>query len=49
VIFQRKLKEKKLENPDIKDQEDVNPIEEKTYRDVEVQTMEDPGMLTYRN
>jgi hypothetical protein len=46
----RKLKEEKLENPDIKAQEDANPVEEKTYRDVGVQTMEDPGRerLTYR-
>jgi hypothetical protein len=35
------LKEKELENPDIKAQEDANPIEEKTYRDVGVQMMED--------
>jgi len=42
----RKLKEEKLENPDTKTQEDANPVEEKTYRDVGVQTMEDPGKLT---
>jgi hypothetical protein len=45
----KKLKEEKLENPDIKAQEDVNPVEEKTYRDVGVQTMEDPGKLTNQN
>ena len=39
----RKLKEDKFENPNIKAQKDVNPVEEKTYRDVGVQTMEDPG------
>jgi hypothetical protein len=46
----RKLKEEILENPNIKAQEDANPVEEKTYRDVGVQTMEDPGRegLTYR-
>jgi hypothetical protein len=43
------LKEEKLENPDIKAQEDANPVEEKTYRDVGVQTIEDLGRerLTY--
>jgi hypothetical protein len=45
----KKLKEEKLENPDIKAQEDVNPVEEKTYRDVGVQTMEDPCKLTNKN
>jgi hypothetical protein len=46
----RKLKEEKLENPDIKVQEDANSVEEKTYRDVGGQTIEDPGRerLTYR-
>jgi hypothetical protein len=45
----RKLKEEKLENPDIKAQEDANPVEEKTYKDVGVQTMEDPGKITNQN
>jgi hypothetical protein len=45
----RKFKEEKLENPDIKSQEDANPVEEKTYRDVGVKTMEDPNILTNRN
>jgi hypothetical protein len=42
----RKLKEDKHENPDIKAQEDANPVEEKTYKDVGVQTMEYPGKIT---
>jgi hypothetical protein len=45
----RKLKEEKLKNPDIKAQEDANPVKEKTYRDVGVQTMEDPSKLTNQN
>ena len=45
----RKLKEEKLENPDIKAQEDANPVEEKTYKDAGVQTMEDPNILTNQN
>jgi hypothetical protein len=45
----RKLKEEKLENPDIKAQEDANPVEEKTYKDAGVQTMEDPGKITNQN
>ena len=45
----RKLKEEKLENPSIKSQEDANLDEEKTYQDVGVQTMEDPGKLTNQN
>jgi hypothetical protein len=45
------LKEEILENPNIKAQEDANPVEEKTYTNVGVQTMEDPGReaLTYRS
>jgi hypothetical protein len=45
----RKLKEEKLENPNIKAQEDANLAEEKTYKDVGVQTMEDPGKITNQN